>query len=101
MSDVIDNLPLRELKKQRTARALRSTARDYFKRMSFDEAKLADIARDAEVSATTVYNYFSTKLELLYAVISEDNVGTIERAKKLQVRDWTDAVDAIHAFAKL
>ena len=50
MSSTVERPPLRELKKQRTAQALRETARDYFKRVPFDEAKLTDIARDAEVS---------------------------------------------------
>ena len=101
MSSAIDRPPLRELKKQRTAQALRETARDYFKRVPYDEAKLTDIARDAEVSATTVYNYFTTKLELLYAVVSEENVEVVEKAQKLNAREWSDSVDALHAFAKL
>jgi len=101
MNDATQSLPLRELKKQRTALALRVTARGYFKRMSYEEAKLTDIARDAEVSSTTVYNYFATKLELLYAVISEDNLDTNEKAKKLSIREWADAVEPVHAFAPL
>jgi AcrR family transcriptional regulator len=101
MRDPIDSLPLRELKKHRTAQTLRATARAYFKRGSFDEAKLANIARDAEVSATTVYNYFATKLELLYAVIREDALEFVARAGKLRERNWDDATEAIVAFARL
>lgn len=101
VNDVAEGLPLRELKKHRTAQALRATARRYFKRMPFEEAKLADIARDAEVSATTVYNYFSTKLELLYAVFREDNVDFADKARKLHSRSWRDATEAIVAFARL
>ncbi len=101
MTSAIEKLPLRELKKQRTAQALRETARDYFKRVPYDEAKLTDIARDAEVSATTVYNYFATKLELLYAVVGEGNEEIVEKARKLNARDWNDSVDALYAFTKL
>jgi AcrR family transcriptional regulator len=96
-----ESVPLRALKKQRTAQALRATARDYFKRVHFDHAKLTDIARDAEVSATTVYNYYPTKLALLYAVAGEENLEVVAKARKLTARQWTDAVEAIHAYAKL
>jgi AcrR family transcriptional regulator len=101
MSVAIDKLPLRDLKKHRTAQALRETARDYFERVPYDEARLTDIARDAEVSATTVYNYFATKVELLYAVVGEGNDAIIEKAAKLNARDWHDSVDALHALTKL
>jgi AcrR family transcriptional regulator len=101
MNDTVDSPPLRALKKQRTAQALRTVARDYFKRVPFDEARLTDIARDAEVSASTVYNYFSTKLELLYAVIQEDELEIVAKAKKLHARKWSDAVAAIDALARL
>jgi AcrR family transcriptional regulator len=101
LSNAIDRPPLRELKKQRTAQALRETARDYFKRMPFDEAKLTDIAQDAEVSATTVYNYFATKLELLYAVVGEENVEVVGKARKLNDREWSDSVDALYAFTRV
>ena len=95
------SLPLRALKKERTAEALRRVARDYFKRMPYEEARLTDIARDAEVSATTVYNYFPSKLELLYAVIYEDNIDIADKTRRLGARTWKNAVDAIHALAKL
>ena len=99
--DIAERLPLRELKKHRTAQVLRAKARDYFKRVPFDNAKLTDIARDAEVSATTVYAYFPTKLKLLYAVVGEENIETVEKARRLNTRSWNDAAEAFHAFARL
>jgi AcrR family transcriptional regulator len=92
---------LRERKKRRTAKVLRDTARDYFQRVPFDEAKLTDIADAAEVSAPTVYKYFPTKLELMYAVAREDNLEIVAKARKLHSRSWNDPVDALHALGKL
>lgn len=100
LSNATEVAPLRALKKQRTAEALRATARSYLKDRPFDEARLSDIARDAEVSAKTLYNYFSTKLDLLYAVIQEDDIEFVKRARKLHARSWRDATEAIIAFAR-
>jgi AcrR family transcriptional regulator len=101
VTEVDEAVPLRALKKQRTAHALRASARDCFKRMPFDEAKLTDIARDAEVSATTVYRYFPTKLELLYSVFQEDNLEFVEKARKLHTRNWRSATEAMVAQARM
>ncbi len=58
---------LRERKKQRTRELIAATARDLFIEGGFEAVPVAAIARAAEVSEATVFNYFPTKEDLLYS----------------------------------
>jgi len=57
---------LRERKKQRTREQIAETARRLFVERGFDRVTVAEIARAAEVSEATVFNYFPTKEDLVY-----------------------------------
>jgi AcrR family transcriptional regulator len=57
---------LRELKKQRTRQLIADTAWRLFAQRGFDEVPVAEIAREAEVSEATVFNYFPTKEDLVF-----------------------------------
>jgi AcrR family transcriptional regulator len=57
---------LRERKKQRTREQIADTARRLFVERGFDRVPVTEIARQADVSEATVYNYFPTKEDLLY-----------------------------------
>jgi AcrR family transcriptional regulator len=59
-------LGLRERKKQQTRELIADTARRLFVERSFERVPVAEIARQAEVSEATVFNYFPTKEDLLY-----------------------------------
>ena len=58
---------LRELKKQRTRELIAETARRLFAERGFDAVSVSEIARVAEVSEKTVFNYFPTKEDLFYS----------------------------------
>src|SRR5919199_216615 len=58
---------LRERKKQRTRQLLTDTARRLFTERGFENVSIAEIARAAEVSQATVFNYFPTKEDLVYS----------------------------------
>jgi AcrR family transcriptional regulator len=60
-------LGLRELKKQRSRELIAATARRLFIEQGFEAVPVAEIARAAEVSEATVFNYFPTKEDLLYS----------------------------------
>jgi AcrR family transcriptional regulator len=63
---VIEELGLRERKKQRTRQLIAETAMSLFAQRGFDRVTVAEIARVAEVAEKTVFNYFSTKEDLVY-----------------------------------
>ena len=59
-------LGLRERKKQRTRELIAETARRLFAARGFERVTIAEVAREADVSEQTVFNYFPTKEDLVY-----------------------------------
>ena len=60
-------LGLRQRKKQQTRQAIYEAARRLFAARGFDRITVAEVAREANVSEVTVFNYFPTKEDLFYA----------------------------------
>ncbi|WP_426516359.1 TetR/AcrR family transcriptional regulator [Diaminobutyricibacter sp. McL0618] len=60
-------LSLRVRKKQRTRQLIHETALRLFSERGFDEVTVAEVARAAEVSVVTVFNYFPTKEALFFS----------------------------------
>src|ERR1700677_1861546 len=56
---------LRDLKKARTRRLIADTAARLFAERGYERVTVTDVAREAEVSEQTVYNYFPTKERLV------------------------------------
>jgi AcrR family transcriptional regulator len=56
---------LRELKKARTRRHIAEVAARLFAERGYEHVAVSDVARAAEVSEQTVYNYFQTKDQLV------------------------------------
>jgi AcrR family transcriptional regulator len=57
---------LRERKKRQTREAIAEAAMRLFQRRSYDAVTVADVARAADVSEKTVFNYFPTKEDLVF-----------------------------------
>ena len=57
---------LRERKKRQTRELIVATARRLFAERGFDAVTVAEVARVADVSEGTVFNYFPTKEDLFY-----------------------------------
>src|SRR4051794_33969227 len=56
---------LRERKKARTRRVIADAAARLFAERGYERVAVSDVAREAEVSEQTVYNYFQTKEQLV------------------------------------
>jgi AcrR family transcriptional regulator len=88
-------LGLRELKKQRTRELIADTARRLFAERGFDAVPVAEIAREAEVSEATVYNYFPTKEDLFYS-----RLEAFEEDLLASIRDRPSGESVLAAFGR-
>jgi AcrR family transcriptional regulator len=86
-------LGLRERKKQRTRQLLSETARRLFVERGFEHVSIAEIAREAEVSEQTVFNYFPSKEDLVYS-----GLETFEGQLLAAIRERPDNQTMIAAF---
>jgi len=59
--------------------------RRVFERSGFHDARIVDIAAEAEIAVGSFYNYFSSKDEVLQEIISEVNVRMFS--------EWLDPLD--------
>jgi AcrR family transcriptional regulator len=90
-----DPVGLRELKKRRTREEIAAVAHRLFAASGFEAVTVAEVARVAEVSQKTVFNYFPTKEDLFYN--RADSFGAELLAA---VRDRSPGTTVIEAFKR-
>jgi AcrR family transcriptional regulator len=86
---------LRERKKQQTRQHIAETARALFVERGFEAVTVAEIARAADVSQQTVFNYFPTKEDLVFW-----RLGAFEDDLLATVRDRPPGESALTAFRR-
>jgi AcrR family transcriptional regulator len=86
---------LRERKKERTRALIAETARQLFVERGFEAVSVAEIAREADVSEATVFNYFPTKEELVY-----HRLEAFEEEMLAAVRDRAEGESIAAAFSR-
>jgi AcrR family transcriptional regulator len=86
---------LRERKKQQTRQLLTDTARRLFTERGFENVSVSEIARVADVSEATVFNYFPTKEDLVYSGLEE-----FENALLAAVRERPAGETVLDAFGR-
>ena len=84
---------LRERKKQQTRQLIADTARRLFAERGFEGVTVAEVARSADVSEATVFNYFPTKEDLFYSGLEE-----FEEKLLAAVRDRKPGTSVLAAF---
>lgn len=77
---------LRERKKAERRTAILEAARASFSTKGFDDTSIEGIAEAAEVSVGTVYNYFTTKSDLLFEMLLTDMRPVIEAGAEMIAR---------------
>ncbi|MEA2310073.1 MAG: hypothetical protein QOE28_41 [Solirubrobacteraceae bacterium] len=88
-------LGLRERKKLATRRHIAETARRLFSERGFERVPVAEIARAAEVSEQTVFNYFPTKEDLVYW-----RLESFEEELLAAIRNRAPGEPALRAFGR-
>jgi AcrR family transcriptional regulator len=86
---------LRERKKQQTRELIAQTARRLFLERGFDHVPVAEIARAADVSEKTVFNYFPRKEDLVYFQLE-----AFEEELLAAVRDRAGGESVLDAFSR-
>jgi AcrR family transcriptional regulator len=79
---VASELGLRERKKQQTRLQIAETARRLFLERGFDAVTVAEVAREADVSTGTVFNYFPTKEDLFYGEMEAFEARLIDAVRE-------------------
>jgi AcrR family transcriptional regulator len=69
---------LRERKKRQTREAIAAAAMALFRERGFDAVTIADIARAADVSEKTIFNYFPAKEDLVFREGGERRAAIIQ-----------------------
>ena len=88
---------LRERKKARTRQVIADAAARLFAERGYERVAVSDVAREAEVSEQTVYNYFQTKEQL---VTDRDQQVQDELCRLIRTRaPGTTPAAAIREFA--
>lgn len=89
------DLPLRELKKQRTRKQISDAATALFAERGFEAVTTDEIAAAAEVSKKTVFNYFSCKEDLLF-----DEADAAEQRLLSAARGRAPGESVLHAVRR-
>jgi AcrR family transcriptional regulator len=87
---------LRERRKAQTRQTIADTALRLFTEHGFDQVTVAEVAREAEVSEATLFNYFSTKEDLVYS-----RMGAYETRLIDAIRNRDHATSALAALTEL
>jgi AcrR family transcriptional regulator len=86
---------LRERKKAQTRQTIADTALRLFTERGFDQVTVAEVAREAEVSEATLFNYFPTKEDLLFS-----RMGAYEARLVDAVRDRDSGTSVVTALTE-
>ena len=86
---------LRERQRSKRRDAMLRAAAAIFAETGFEQARLEDIAERAEVSVGTIYNYFSSKFDLLLAMYREDRELVLKQSETIVANPPADPVVAI------
>jgi AcrR family transcriptional regulator len=94
MAAVSPKVGLRERKKQRTRQAIVDVGTDLFVRQGYQQTTLAQIAEAADVSPSTFFNYFRTKVDIVFCLFD----AVIDSARR-RIAERAEGEPAIQAIA--
>lgn len=89
---------LRERKKQRTRQTIVEVATRLFLAQGYPRTPLAQIAEEADVATSTCFNYFPTKIDIVFCL--HDAVTDSARRRIVERPEGERAIDAIAAWLR-
>ena len=84
---------LRERKKQQTRLAIVDVATRLFVEQGYQQTTLAQIAEEADVAPSTFFNYFATKVDIVFSMID----AVVDSAQR-RITERPDGEPAAHAI---
>lgn len=92
---------LRERQKADRTRRILEAASTLFRAQGYDAVRIEDIAAAAEVSTGTCYNYFSTKGDILLAIVSMEVEEVVEAGESVVADPPPDIAQALDALIRI
>lgn len=90
---------LRERQKVERSLRIQSNALRLFRDRGFGAVKMEEIAGSSDVSAITVYRYFSTKQDLLLAIITSEFDAAYKEANQQLARSSSSVTEAVNRLS--
>lgn len=90
---------LREKQRKSRHSSILEAARQLFRAGDYQAVTIEAIARDAQLSPMTVFNYFGSKGGLLLALVNQSDLLLVEKIEKHIRQDHTDAIESIRQFS--
>lgn len=92
---------LRERHKADRTRRILEAASSLFRAQGYDAVRIEDIAAAADVSAGTCYNYFSTKGDILLAIVAMEVEEVIDAGRAIVTAPPADAAEALDRLIRI
>lgn len=92
---------LRERQKADRTRRILQAASTLFRAQGYDPVRIEDIAAAADVSVGTCYNYFSTKGDILLAIVSMEVEEVIEAGRAVVSDPPQDVAEALDRLIRI
>src|SRR3989337_340937 len=84
-------------KKEIKRKKILNAAADLFSRKSYHEVMMEDVAKMIDVAKGTVYNYFSSKEELYFSIMSL-RMGNLLNSLKEKIASEYNSIDSLRSF---
>lgn len=92
---------LRDRQRQKRRRRIVYSAARLFEGNGYDSTTMEDIARDAEISTPTIYNYFRSKSEILLDLLEYDKELMDEKLEALIDRPPSSVVEGLYELVRI
>lgn len=87
----------RKIKKVRTREKILEVAADLFSKKNYHEVMMDDIARLTDIAKGTVYNYFESKEELYFTIMSI-KLNNLNFSLKEKISGEISCIESLHSF---